>query len=260
MQWPSFGWPKQQSAWPTQSWYLQYWTASLEVYHHAEGCIDWVVDAYPEVCIKNVERDRRSTIASGSLTSRIRSGAQKVDQQMKKSMRSGTFKAPLTQFLMQEWSGKEYICQPIREADTLCYCRRQVFQTEGWWERVRGSASWAALSCTQEEADARMLLNAAHAADHAIPGVVIRSPDSDVAVIALSDTHPIDTQLKNPLPHKNPPPHKIPRLNCHWMWAWTREVQCLPWMSCLVWVWLYQRIHRKGQGFRLQITKSWGLI
>ena len=97
----------------------------------SEGCIDWVVDAYPEVCIKNVELDRRSTIASGSLTSRIRSGAQKVDQQMKKSMRSGTFKAPLTQFLLQEWSGKEYICQPIREADTLCYSRRQMFQTEG---------------------------------------------------------------------------------------------------------------------------------
>ena len=53
----------------------------------------------------------------------------------------------------------------------------------------------ATLTCTQEEADARMLLNAAHAADHAIPAVVIRSPDSDVAVIALSVTHQIDTQL-----------------------------------------------------------------
>ena len=28
----------------------------------SEGCIDWVVDAYPEVCIKNVERDRRIII------------------------------------------------------------------------------------------------------------------------------------------------------------------------------------------------------
>ena len=45
------------------------------------------------------------------------------------------------------------------------------------------------------EADARMLLNAAHAADHAIPAVVIRSPESDVVVIALSVTHQIDTQL-----------------------------------------------------------------
>ncbi len=40
-----------------------------------------------------------------------------------------------------------------------------------------------------------MLLHAAHAADHAIPAVVIRSPDSEVAVIALSVTHQIDTRL-----------------------------------------------------------------
>ncbi len=33
-----------------------------------------------------------------------------------------------------------------------------------------------------------MLLHAAHTADHAIPAVVITSPDSDVAVIALSVT------------------------------------------------------------------------
>ncbi len=66
----------------------------------SESSIDWV--AYPEVCIKNVERDRKSTIASGSLTTRIRSGAQKVDQQMKESMRSGAFNASLTQFPLQE--------------------------------------------------------------------------------------------------------------------------------------------------------------
>ena len=51
------------------------------------------------------------------------------------------------------------------------------------------------LRCTQEEADTRMLLHAAHTADHGAPAVVIKSPDSDVAVIALSVSHQIDTQL-----------------------------------------------------------------
>ena len=75
----------------------------------SEGSIDWVVDAYPEVYIKNTERDRRSTIAAGSLTTRIRSGAQNVDQQRrKKSLRSGASKVSLTRFLLQEWSRKEY--------------------------------------------------------------------------------------------------------------------------------------------------------
>ena len=74
----------------------------------SEGYIDWAIDTCLEVFIKKVECDRRSTIAPGSLKTRIRSGARKVDQQMKKSMRSGAFKASLTQFLWQEWSGKEY--------------------------------------------------------------------------------------------------------------------------------------------------------
>ncbi len=40
-----------------------------------------------------------------------------------------------------------------------------------------------------------MLMHAAHAADHAIPPVVIRSPDSYVVVIVLAVTHQVDTQL-----------------------------------------------------------------
>ena len=41
-----------------------------------DGRIDWVVDTYPEVSIKSVQRDRRSGDASGSLTTQIRSGTQ----------------------------------------------------------------------------------------------------------------------------------------------------------------------------------------
>ncbi len=202
----------------------------------SEGCIDWVVDAYPdEVCVKNVERDCRSIITSGNLTSSIRSGVQKVDQQMKKSMRSGTFKATLTQFLLQDWSGKEYICQPIRETTLFVTAGDKCFRLkadDSVSEVVQ--VEIAVLTCTHEEADARMLLNAAHAADHAIPAVIIRSPHSDVAVIALSVTQQIDTRLifRTRTYHRT----KYLDLNCHWMWAWTREVQCLPWMSCLVWV------------------------
>ena len=75
--------------------------------------LDEVVDAHPEVSIKNVERDTRSAAASRSLTMKIHSGAQKVDvdQQLKKSLRSGAFKAAPTQFLLKAWSSKEYASQ-----------------------------------------------------------------------------------------------------------------------------------------------------
>jgi len=62
-------------------------------------------------------------------------------------------------------------------------------------------------SCTQEEADTRMLLHAAHTADH---GVIIKSPDGDVAVIAL----PV-SQHSTDLSHRNAAPHPIPRPHCH---------------------------------------------
>jgi len=40
-------------------------------------------------------------------------------------------------------------------------------------------AELAGLTCTQEEADTRMLLHAAYTADHGVPAVVIKSSDSD---------------------------------------------------------------------------------
>ncbi len=110
-------------------------------------------------------------------------------------MRSGAFKASLTQFLLQEWLGKE---------NGSRFEKRTLFVTAGdkcFRLKAHESASEvaqveiAALRRTQEEADTRMLLHAAHAADHAIPPVVIRSPDSDVVVIALAVTHQIDTKL-----------------------------------------------------------------
>jgi len=43
-------------------------------------------------------------------------GAQKADQQLNKSLRSGAFKADLTQFLLQEWSSKEYASRLGKQA------------------------------------------------------------------------------------------------------------------------------------------------
>ena len=39
----------------------------------ADGRIDWVIDTYPDVSIKNAERDHRSV--AGTLETKIRSGA-----------------------------------------------------------------------------------------------------------------------------------------------------------------------------------------
>ena len=53
----------------------------------------------------------------------------------------------------------------------------------------------AALSCSHEEADTRLLLHAAHAAESGSTDVVIRSPDTDVAVLACTLSRHIHARL-----------------------------------------------------------------
>ena len=84
--------PSERLIWPSPD----YWPNSSAFYGN------------PAESIKTIEHNRRTTAASGTLATKISSGTQKVDQQLKKSLRSGAFKASLTQFLLQEWSGKEY--------------------------------------------------------------------------------------------------------------------------------------------------------
>ena len=51
------------------------------------------------------------------------------------------------------------------------------------------------LKCSQEDADTRMLLHAAHAASQGFASIVLRSPDTDVAVIAISLAGKVPAQL-----------------------------------------------------------------
>ena len=51
------------------------------------------------------------------------------------------------------------------------------------------------LTCTQEEADTRLLLHSKHASTNGFSQVVIRSPDTDVFIIALASSKMIDAQL-----------------------------------------------------------------
>ena len=115
----------------------------------------------------------------GSLTMTIHSGAQKDDQQLKKSLSSGAFKADLTQFLLKAWSNKEYASRLGKQA-LFVTAGDRCFRLEadyGMTDEIK--ADLAGLACTQEEADTSMLLHAAHTADSGAPAVVIKSSDSD---------------------------------------------------------------------------------
>ena len=73
---------------------------------------DLIMDQYPDVSIKNPERERRG--AGGSIRIAINHGNQKCPTQWKKYLSYGSNKADLASFLVQKWQKTEYF---LRFAD-----------------------------------------------------------------------------------------------------------------------------------------------
>lgn len=153
--------------------------------------IDFVTDRYLETSIKNAERTRRSS--DGSLKVRITGPGQKCPKQWKKFLSSGENKTSLTEFLLQQWSGNIYANRIGRRiiffaVGDICV---RLFVVDG---KVM-SDQVEELKCTHEEADTRILLHAKHAADHGEDTIIIRSPDSDVTMLACHFQNQIPSRL-----------------------------------------------------------------
>lgn len=153
--------------------------------------IDFVTDRYYETSIKNAERRRRSS--QGSLKVRITGPGQKCPKQWKKFLRTGENKTSLTDFLLQQWSGNSYANRIGRRiiffaAADICV---RLFVVDG---KVM-SEQVEELRCTHEEADTRIFLHAKHAADHGEGTIIIRSPDSDVTILACHFQDQIPARL-----------------------------------------------------------------
>lgn len=142
--------------------------------------IDFVTDRYLATSIKNTERTKRSS--QGSLKIKVTGPAQKCPKQWKKFLSSGDNKTSLTKFLLDQWSDPSYADRIGRHvlyfaAEDKCM---KIFVIDG---QVK-SQQVEELECTQEEADTRIILHAKHAADNGESTIVIKSPDSDVTMLA----------------------------------------------------------------------------
>ena len=154
--------------------------------------VDFVVDRYPELSIKSQERQSRSQ--KGMVKIKIAGRTQKCPTQWKKYLSVDSNKVNLIEFLQKEWIRNEYAaklhgnnlfvthedkCTRLTSTDGLEVCATDV------WE----------LRCSHEEADTRLLLHATHAEVEGHSSVVIRSPDTDVAVIACGLSHQFESRL-----------------------------------------------------------------
>ena len=167
---------------------------TTQAYRSGTTRVDFVTDQYPRVSIKNVERNRRWK--SGTLLWKITHPSQKCPTQWKQFLSVGDNKAAFVHFLVQEWSENVEVYGPkLSGRHLVVTCGNSCFELSG----VGGTSIFQVplheLTSTHEEADTRLLLHAAHIARCGHRTIVIRSPDTDVAVLAIYFAEDINARL-----------------------------------------------------------------
>ena len=161
----------------------------------AASRVDVVFDCYNDMSIKSFERNKRA--GTESLLVAIAGSTTKCPKKWSKALHVSANKAAIVSFLVEEW-------QKVKYAPLIA--QRSLFVTSGeqcWLFRTEASDGTVTvqrfavpeLECSHEEADTRMLLHAQHAANTGQASVIIRSPDTDVAVIACSLASQIQARL-----------------------------------------------------------------
>ena len=142
--------------------------------------VDFVADRYPEVSIKNAEREKRAS--QGTSTVCIYGRDQKVFKPWKKFLSNGSNKENLVAFLLESWSKMDgrYLGGFQLYVTSGKQCTRLI-SVEGAIAKEQVDQ----LSCDHEEADTRLLLHAAHAATSGHQHIVIKSPDTDVFILTI---------------------------------------------------------------------------
>ena len=140
--------------------------------------VDFVGDRYMETSIKNIERNRR--VASSQDIS-IYGKDQKLPQQWKKFLGSGQNKEKLQEFLCKQWKH----CTSDISVDLFTGIGEEAMRYSMAPGHSTTTTVIEELAADHEEADTRLILHANHCGT-THDSVVIWSPDTDVAIIAVS--------------------------------------------------------------------------
>ena len=139
--------------------------------------IDVIFDDYRDDSIKSVERENRGE-GRGSEFRNLQADHQV--KQWRKFLCSSRNKQALIVFVTKEWQKEKY-ADKLSGKTLVVTCGREAYQlSSGVVERLTN------LDSSQEEADTRLLLHAAHVARSQFVTVIIVSEDTDVLVLCLA--------------------------------------------------------------------------
>ena len=119
---------------------------------------------------------------------------------MEKKLSVDSNKVEIANFFAEEWARDEYAPHLLIHALFVTHCTH-LTSTDG--QKV-SSTCIPALECTHEEADTKLILHSAHACRSGSQAVVIRWPDTDVAILAIAHC----PQIRGPVYFKTGTKHQ----------------------------------------------------
>ena len=143
--------------------------------------MDFVSDRYPAQSIKNAEREKRAT--QGECSVRIYAKDQRVFKPWKKFLSNGKNKENLVSFLLDTWSNMEG--RHLGELELFVTSGSNCTKLSSTAEILHHDMVIELSDCDHEEADTRLMLHAAHAANCGHQTIDIKSPDTDVFILGL---------------------------------------------------------------------------
>ena len=145
--------------------------------------LDFVADRYPQLSIKHAERKKRAS--HGASNVRIYGRDQKVFKPWEKFISSGRNKENIVAFLLDCWSKMNG--DFLEEIQLYVTSREECTKLLSVDGRIIHEQV-EQLSCDHEQAETRLMLHATHAAGSGSQIVLVKSPDTDVFILALRST------------------------------------------------------------------------
>eukprot|EP00794_Sanderia_malayensis_P012433 gene12433-13718_t len=155
--------------------------------------IDFVVDRYPSISIKNTERSGRAE--QGVQKIQIFNKEQKAPKQWKKYMGCGENKESFLAFLCDHWS--KYQSSQLFPVHVLFVTSKEICYSISAGASAKQQVTCEEvpeLHCNHEEADMRLLLHANYAAN-VHQRIIIKSSDNDVFLLCIAMQHTIHKEL-----------------------------------------------------------------
>ncbi|XP_065198086.1 uncharacterized protein LOC135829615 [Sycon ciliatum] len=154
--------------------------------------VDFVVDTYRQVSITNLERTSR--MSAGALRQHITGSIQRLPRQFSKFLAVGENKSELLEFFFTQWQTPELMSTVPAQKELVVTSGSSCVMIKNN-DASPASQPLPDLVCTHEEADTRLLLHAKHAACAGCSHVTIKTPDTDVAVLATAFCRSIASRL-----------------------------------------------------------------